>query len=124
MELMNRETNKDPFPLPPTKVEVERFQKTNHGGPTREHLNLDVTGYKIRSKWNQTGALIIANEYVGREYSMCKKVGTVQNFVLRHIPALVRQYTMQASENENSVVRAKMDRQAERDSRNSRRKGV
>lgn len=124
MELMNRQTNKDPFLAPPTKAEVDRFQKTNRGGPTKEHLNLDVTGYKTRSKWNQAGALIVAQEYVGREYSICKKTEVVQNFVLRHIPALIRQYTMLSSENFNSVIRAKVDRQVERDTRNSRRKGV
>ena len=124
MELMNRETNKDPFPLPPSKGDVDRFQKTNRGGPTKEHLNLDVTGYKMRSRWNQAGALIVACEYVGREYSMSKKIQVVQNFVLRHIPALVKQYKVLSSENSNSVVRAKVDRQVERDSRNSRRKAV
>lgn len=124
MELMNRDTNKDPFPLPPTKGEVDKFQKTSRDGPRGQPLNLDVTGYKMRSRWNQEGALIVAREYVGREYCICKKVQVVQSFVLRHIPALVRQYTMLSSENSNSVIRAKVDQQAERDSRNSRRKGV
>ena len=68
MELMGRDTNKDPFPTPPTKIEVDRFQKTNQGGPTEAILRLDVTGYKLRSRWNQTGALIVAREYIARDY--------------------------------------------------------
>ena len=91
MELMNRDTNKDPFPTPPSKVEVDRFQKTNQGGPTKDILRLDVTGYRMHSRWNQTGALIIAREYIARDYSIIKKLKIVQDFVLRHIPALVRQ---------------------------------
>ena len=124
MELMNRDTNKDPFPTPPSKIEVDRFQKTNQGGPTQDLLRLDVTGYRIQSRWNQTGALIVAREYITRDYSLSKKLKVVQGFVLRHIPALVRQYKAMGSNTSDPVVREQVDRQTERDSRNSRRRGV
>lgn len=124
MELLDRENNKSPFPPPPSKASVDLMESKNLGGPTKEQLRLDVTGYKVKSKWNRAGAKIIAREYIKREGSLTQDLAIVQECVLRHIPALIIQYNSLGLENANSVIRANVTQAAERNLRNSRRKGV
>lgn len=121
---MGRDTNKDPFPEPPSKALVDEFEISKRGGPTRAHLNLDVTGYKVRSKWNQQGALVIAREYASKDHCINTNLSVLREYVLKHIPALVKQYKALQLEDANSVVRTNVARATEANIRNNRRKGV
>ncbi|KAK7678502.1 hypothetical protein QCA50_018563 [Cerrena zonata] len=124
MFLMGRDTKKSPFPKPPTKKEVDLVEKTKRGGPTKENFNLDVMGYRKRSLWNQRGALILARLYVETKDCITDDVRVVQEQVLRHIPALVRQYELINVDHMEPRQQERLEKNFVRDIRNSRCKSV
>ena len=125
MVLMKRDSKDAPFPKPPSKKQVENYEKTRAGGPTVENFNLDITGHRQRRRWNKKGARIVANLYVKAGHiCVTTDVEVVQEHVLRHIPCLVKQYKSINQDQQDPEVQAELERNVARDARNTRRNAV
>lgn len=124
MLLMGRDSKTSPFPKQPSQNQVDAVEQNKTGGPTAQNFNLDVTGYRPRSRWNQNGALVLARLYVNTDTALTSDLRVVQEQVLRHIPALIKQYKTLNQDTSDPKVREKVEKNIERDARNSRRKVV
>ncbi|KAL6299909.1 hypothetical protein BKA93DRAFT_741554, partial [Sparassis latifolia] len=95
LEMLNRQNRKSPFPDPPSRKELEKFEETGIGGPTVDDFRLDLNSEKRKSPWNILAAEIFADEFVSRSWYACIDHEQIQNAFVIHLKSLGRQYQSQ-----------------------------
>ncbi|TCD63816.1 hypothetical protein EIP91_004911 [Steccherinum ochraceum] len=90
--LLGRENKRSPFPECPSTVELAQCEANNHPGPTKENFRLNVSGKKLRCRWNKRGARVAYNEYLEEEGHLDVTFAQFEAAFLSHIETLSTHY--------------------------------
>jgi hypothetical protein len=121
--LMKRPTNNSPFINLPSEDEVQRFDRTKKGGPTKKSFRIALTTTPA-SSWNKRAADIFAQDFVASGSYASNDQVLVQKLFLVHLGHLINQYKTTLKRQVNSEPTQSDLDQAEMEAQSQRRRSV